>query len=189
MLVVRCSHDMDDKAVMRSRLKAARSRRDQAELDRLAGLLADEGVTRAGDAVVIAAYAAVGDEPPTRPLVDALVSAGHIVLLPIVTPTGLAWGRYEGWDALVRRRGLLEPIGENAAVETADVVFAPALAVDRMGNRLGRGGGHYDRALVGLPRERIVAVVYDDEVLDVVPAEAHDVRVGAALTPAGLIEL
>lgn len=181
---------MDDKPVLRSRLKAARARRVQAELDRLGGLIAHEGMTRAGDARVIAAYAGVGDEPPTRWLLDELAETGRTVLLPVVTPAGLAWGRYDGWAALVRRHGLLEPAGETAdGIEAAEVVFVPALAVDRTGYRLGRGGGHYDRALVGLPRERIVAVVFSDEVVDVVPAEAHDVRVGAALTPDGLIDL
>jgi 5-formyltetrahydrofolate cyclo-ligase len=181
---------MDDKLVLRSRLKAARARRDQSELDRLAELIADVGVTHAGDAALIAAYAGVGDEPPTRRLINELAKAGHTVLLPIVTPTGLAWGRYESWDALARRRGLLEPTDRSDAdMGTVDLVFAPALAVDRRGHRLGRGGGHYDRALVGVSRERIVAVVFADEVLDVVPADAHDLGVGAALTPDGLIEL
>jgi 5-formyltetrahydrofolate cyclo-ligase len=181
---------MDDKLVLRGRLKAARARREQSELDRLADPITHLGVAHAGDASVIAAYAGVGDEPPTRRLLDKLVHAGHTVLLPIVTPTGLAWGSYVGWDALAQRRGLLEPTDETAAgLGSVDLVFVPALAVDRRGHRLGRGSGHYDRALVGVERVRIVAVVFADEVLDVVPAEAHDVRVGAALTPDGVIEL
>jgi 5-formyltetrahydrofolate cyclo-ligase len=181
---------MEAKPVLRSRLRAARARRDQAELARLAGLIAREGMARAADAAVVAAYVAVGDEPPTQRLVDALAEAGRTVLLPIVTPTGLAWGRYDGPDALTERRGLLEPTGEiGADLQAAQVVFAPALAVDRAGNRLGRGGGHYDRALAGVPRERIVAVVFSDEVLDVLPAEPHDIPVGFALTPDGVVVL
>lgn len=181
---------MDDKRVLRSRLKAARARRDQSELTRLAESIAHVGVRLAVDASAVAAYAGVGDEPPTRQLMDALVTAGHVVFLPLVTPGGLAWGTYGGWDALVEARGLREPREQTAVgIGAVDLVFVPALAVDRQGNRLGRGGGHYDRALVNVPRERIVAVVFADEVLDVVPTEAHDVRVGAALTPDGVIEL
>jgi 5-formyltetrahydrofolate cyclo-ligase len=179
---------MDVKPALRSRLKAARTRRDQAELNRLAELIAREGVTRTGGAAVVAAYVAVGDEPPTRPLIDRLVGVGCTVLLPIVTPVGLSWGRYDGWDALVPRRGLPEPVDDSTLpIGEADLVFAPALAVDRLGHRLGRGGGYYDRAVVGVARERLVAVVFSDEVLDVVPVEPHDVRVGAALTPDGLV--
>jgi 5-formyltetrahydrofolate cyclo-ligase len=70
-------------------------------------------------------------------------------------------------------------------VARADVVLAPALAVDRAGNRLGRGGGSYDRALARVgPLVPLIALVYDAELLDRVPAEAHDVRVRAAVSPA-----
>lgn len=181
---------MDDKPGLRRQLKAARALRVQAELDRVAEQVAGAGMTCAGDADVVAAYAGVGDEPPTRRLLDRLMTSGRTVLLPIVTPAGLTWARYDGWDALARRDGLLEPTGTaSAALDRVDVVFAPALAVDRRGNRLGRGGGHYDRALADVPRERVVAVVFSDEVIDVVPAEPHDVPVGAALTPEGLVVL
>ena len=63
---------------------------------------------------------------------------------------------------------------------------APALAVDRHGHRLGRGGGYFDRALAAVPPSMSVAVVYDDEVLDEVPTQPHDRDVGAALTPSAL---
>lgn len=65
-------------------------------------------------------------------------------------------------------------------------MLVPALAVDRSGVRLGRGGGFYDRSLpLCTPRARLVAVVRDDEVLDALPAEPHDVRMTHALTPVG----
>jgi 5-formyltetrahydrofolate cyclo-ligase len=175
---------------LRRRLKAARARRSAGDLDQLGALIADVGMQRLRGAAVVAAYAAVGTEPPTRALLDRLTASGCAVLLPVVSPDGLAWAPYDGWHALVERGGLLEPAGGPARELTeAAVVLAPALAVDRTGNRLGRGGGHYDRALVGVPRERIVAVVFSDEVVDALPVEPHDVRVGAVLTPDGLVEL
>lgn len=183
---------MEQKAALRSRLRSARSDRDPAELDRAGIQLARVGLVRCRGLSSVAAYAGVGNEPPTRPLLDALVEAGVAVWLPRVTPDGLEWARYDGWAALRERQGLLEPAGESdpqMAMSEFDVVLAPALAVDRVGNRLGRGGGYFDRALGGVWRDRIVAVVFADEVLDVVPAEAHDVLVGAALTPDGLVEL
>jgi 5-formyltetrahydrofolate cyclo-ligase len=196
--VVPCAQDdvvlraQDDKAALRSRLRSARSDRDLAELDRAGVGLARAGLVRCRGLSSVAAYAAVGDEPPTRPLLEALVEAGVAVWLPLVRPAGLAWGRYDGWAALRERHGLLEPAGDpdpRIAIGELDAVLAPALAVDRLGNRLGRGAGYYDRALVDVRRDRIVAVVFAGEVLDVVPAEAHDVQVGAALTPDGLVEL
>jgi 5-formyltetrahydrofolate cyclo-ligase len=70
-------------------------------------------------------------------------------------------------------------------------MLVPALAVDRRGVRLGRGRGFYDRSLVhrqvGAP---LIAVVRDDEVVDELPVEPHDVAMTHALTPRrGLIAL
>jgi 5-formyltetrahydrofolate cyclo-ligase len=83
--------------------------------------------------------------------------------------------------------GIPEPDGERlgaAALRIADVVFVPALAVDRTGVRLGRGAGFYDRSLpLAAAGTAFVAVVREDEVVDWLPAEPHDVRMSAVLTP------
>ena len=63
-------------------------------------------------------------------------------------------------------------------------MLAPALAVDGAGRRLGQGGGSYDRALDAHERA-VLAVVFDDELIESVPAQAHDRPVGGTLTPAG----
>jgi 5-formyltetrahydrofolate cyclo-ligase len=182
----------EEKAALRSRLIAARAARP-GEQRTAAGrairdaLLERPEVQMAG---TIAAYYSVGAEPDTRGLLFALWKRGSYVLLPLLRPDGdLDWASYEGPESLVPGpRGLLEP-GEPprgpGAVARADVVLAPALAVDRAGNRLGRGGGSYDRALARVgPLVPLIALVYDAELLDRVPAEAHDVRVRAAVSPA-----
>jgi 5-formyltetrahydrofolate cyclo-ligase len=84
-------------------------------------------------------------------------------------------------------RGLLEP-GEPPrgvdAVARADAVLVPALAVDGAGRRLGRGGGSYDRALARVgPLVPLIALVYDDELVEHVPAESHDIPVRATVSP------
>ena len=141
----------------------------------------------------VAAFAAVRSEPPTRTLLERLRAAGVAVVLPLVRDTGLQWAPYDGWDRLRPADfGLLEPQTPLAApnvLSGVDLVLAPALAVDGHGNRLGWGKGHYDRVLATVEPEQVVAVVYDDEVLDRVPVEEHDRRVGAVLTPSGLRRL
>ena len=180
-----------DKALLRTRLLAARSalgpndRRDAGRLIRDALLDLPE-LQMAG---TVAAYYSVGAEPDTHGLVYALWKRGTYVLLPLLRPDGdLDWASYEGPDSLVPGpRGLREP-GEPPrgvqAVARADVVLAPALAVDQAGNRLGRGGGSYDRALARVgPLIPVIALVYDDELLGHVPAEPHDTPVRAAVRP------
>jgi 5-formyltetrahydrofolate cyclo-ligase len=138
----------------------------------------------------VAAYAAVGAEPPTAPLLDGL--PGVRLLLPVLLPDGdLDWAEHHpGQPLRPSTRGLLEPVGPRLgrdAVTDCDVVLVPALAADRAGHRLGRGGGSYDRAL---PRATglLVALLHDGELLDDVPVEAHDVAVDAVVTPShGLV--
>lgn len=161
--------------------------------DLLLAVASDNG---ANTPVTVAAYAGIAGEPPTRPLLDALVAAGARILLPVVhtsTDTALDWAPYDGWDTLATVRwGLLEPTAAPHGPDALDdvaLVVVPALAVDRDGHRLGRGKGFYDRALGRVARNRRVAVVYADELLDAVPHEPHDETVGWALTPAGLEKL
>lgn len=151
-------------------------------------LLASDAVRRAA---TVAAYVSVGREPGTSVLLDALVGAGKRVIVPVVRPDlDLDWATYDGPDSLASARmGLLEPVTPRLGVEavaTADVVLVPGLAVSSSGDRLGRGGGCYDRALgrvpVGTP---VVALLHDDEVGRDVPVEPHDRPVTAAVTPSG----
>jgi 5-formyltetrahydrofolate cyclo-ligase len=158
---------------------------------------ADNAATGTGKParLTIAAYAGIATEPPTRPLLDALRAEGVRVLLPVVATerTALDWAPYEAWEQLTTTRwGLLEPASERLgahAIDRADLVVVPSLAVDRAGHRLGRGRGFYDRALGEVERNRRVAIVYADEVVASLPAEPHDEDMGWALTPDGLTEL
>jgi 5-formyltetrahydrofolate cyclo-ligase len=137
----------------------------------------------------VAAYISVGTEPETRGLVYALWKRGTYVLLPLLlSDNDLDWASYEGPDSLAPGpRGLLQPTEPPrgpAAVTSADLVIVPALAVDRSGLRLGRGGGSYDRALgrVGAAVPT-VALIYDGELLDEVPAGPRDQRVCMVARP------
>jgi 5-formyltetrahydrofolate cyclo-ligase len=142
---------------------------------------------------VVAAYASVGTEPPTRRLLEALGAAARVVV-PVVSGAELGWGDLVSWSELLPApSGLLAPprTSDDAAdaAAGADLILVPALAVDRQGHRLGRGGGFYDRWLPERADGQVVAVVYDDELFDAVPHEPHDRRVDAALTPAGLVRV
>lgn len=180
-----------DKALLRARLLAARAALSSDDRREAGRLIRDEllSLPQLQMAGTVAAYYSVGAEPDTRGLVYALWKRGTYVLLPLLLPDGdLDWASYEGPDSLVPGpRGLLEP-GEPArgvgAVASADLVIVPALAVDRRGYRLGRGGGSYDRALarVGAPVPT-VALLHDGELLDEVPAGPHDLPVRLAARP------
>jgi 5-formyltetrahydrofolate cyclo-ligase len=134
----------------------------------------------------------MGTEPPTRPLLDTLRTTGVRVLLPVITGERLDWATYDGEAALAEGPlGLSEPTGRrlgSEALSAADVVLVPALAVDRSGHRLGRGRGYYDRALAAVTVP-VIAAVFDDDVIDDVPVEAHDRSVDGWLAPSGYYRL
>ena len=140
----------------------------------------------------VAAYASVGTEPGTRGLLAALRGAGRVVLLPLLLPDGdLDWAEHDG-QLVPGPRGLLQPAGTplgRTAVADCALVVVPALAVDRSGTRLGRGGGSYDRALARTTGP-VVAALHRGELVERLPAEPHDRPVHAAVEPgAGLVRL
>jgi 5-formyltetrahydrofolate cyclo-ligase len=186
------------KAALRRRLLADRARLGPDQRAAAGRALRDAilDLPQAQMAGTIAAYYSLASEPDTHGLVYALWKRGGYVLLPVLRPDAdLDWASYEGPDSLrPGPRGLAEPSEPSRgpdAVARADLVVVPALAVDRGGVRLGRGGGSYDRALARIsPGIPTIALLYDGELLDEVPAAEHDQRVRLVARPsAGITRL
>ncbi|MGW6425428.1 5-formyltetrahydrofolate cyclo-ligase [Nocardia sp. NPDC055053] len=168
----------------RALVGAAEHAREAAELATVIGPLA-------GADEVVCAYVPIRGEPGDLRMLDALRVRNATVLLPVTGEPGpLSWARYEGPDSLRKARfGLLEPTTATLppdTVATATTVLVPALAVDLRGVRLGRGAGYYDRTLGAVEDgTRLIAVVRDNELVDRLPEEPHDRRMGWAVTPGG----
>nr|WP_095533791.1 5-formyltetrahydrofolate cyclo-ligase [Mycobacterium aquaticum] len=152
-----------------------------------------------GPGQTVCAYVPVGSEPGSIALLDRLLELGSRVLLPVArngadgVPLPLQWAEYQPGTLRSADFGLREPAPPYLPAETvnqAAMILVPALAVDRSGARLGRGAGFYDRTLGAARAEtKLVAVVRDDELLDELPAEPHDIRMTHAVTPTGGVVL
>jgi 5-formyltetrahydrofolate cyclo-ligase len=180
------------KQQLRRRLLAERSARSEGQRrDAAAALCARVlDLPEMNAAATIAGYASSPEEPGTAPLLAVLAARGCRVLLPRLRPDfDLDWGVFEPGALQPGRFGISEPTARSLGIDAvcaASVVICPALAVDSAGHRMGRGGGSYDRVLARLPAHALrVALVYDDEVLAAVPAEAHDEPVHVVVTPSG----
>ncbi len=183
------------KTELRAQILQARRRVPPEERRVEAQALAHHVSALATDALTVCAHVPVGSEPGSIELIESLHRRGARVLLPVArstaagVPQPLQWGEYRPGELVAAPYGLREPappwLGADAVAE-ASVILVPALAVDRAGARLGRGAGFYDRSLaLADPTARRIGVVRDDELVDRLPAEPHDVRMTHALTPHG----
>ena len=138
-------------------------------------------------AQVIASYRSYGDEPETKDLNDSIIASGKKLLLPVLArDNSLTFRLWNGESASLKLNGKVEePIGTEFS-GVIDLIIVPALAIDKSGNRLGQGGGSYDRALENFSGFSI-ALINEDEFVDELPTVLTDRKVRAALTPKGLI--
>lgn len=178
------------KRELRAELKSRRAAREYdpdhaaALCVQMAELCLSNGITKA------ACYLAFGDEPDTELFIDWALEAGIEVLIPRSHRDGsLSWVNFVG-DTEPGIFGFAEPVGDAAELAGSDLIFVPALAADRNGMRLGKGKGYYDRELAALEAVApVVAVVFDDEVLDYVPTEDHDHPIDGVVTPSSTLRL
>ena len=169
------------KRVLAARMGLDRSQVEvggQAILERVLGL---EAYRRAK--LVHTYVSSKENEVDTRTLIRTCLAQGKRVAVPVVTPSAkeLAHALINGLDQLVvGPYGLAQPDPAAArwlpAGARIDLVVVPGLAFDRRGQRIGWGGGYYDRFLAQVQTVKI-GLCYDELVLDCIPGEPHDVPV------------
>lgn len=134
------------------------------------------------DAKSVGIYLSFGSEPATDAFVVAAKSAGITLCAPRTGPDStMEFARLEG-PTESSQLGFLQPIGEIVEPSELDLIIAPALSIDNLGNRLGRGGGFFDRYLEQFDGP-VAAVVYEHELVPILPSEAHDRPIQFVVTP------
>ncbi len=137
----------------------------------------------------VTCYISMDDEPGTSELRSTLNNLGIAVYLPIMAPQRkLLWG-FDGSDLVQNTYGILEPAPADIDLANCSAMIIPGLRMGRDGTRLGRGAGYYDRVLNSVPRHSAggplrIGIVFDNELDDSVPAEAHDSALDVIVTPA-----
>ena len=170
-----------DKKDARTAALALRAAIPPAEAAAFARRLARIGpeLARAHAAKAVSAFASIGDEIATGPLLAALDEAGFTVGLPITGKIGtpLTFRRWTPQTQMVTGRMSIPEPPADAEIVVPDVLFVPLAAFDRRGHRIGYGAGFYDRTLAGLrAKKEIVAIgiAYAAQEVLFVANDAHD---------------
>lgn len=191
--------DSPDSAALKQRLRtelrawrASLGAREQRDAARQAAdrFLRDPCLARAD---CVAVYLSVGAELDTQPLIDALWAAGRSAFAPRMRPgKRLDFVSFSATTPLRRNRwGFPEPAAHRpcARRRDLDVVLLPLLGFDAAGNRLGTGGGYYDRWLAGMGHRRSplrVGYAYALQQVPHLPEEPWDQPLHAVVTERGV---
>lgn len=134
-------------------------------------------------------FVSTRQEVDTHPLVKQALAEGKQVCVPRCLPGGqMALCRISDLDALrPGAYGILEPNADcpRVAPETVEFALIPCVACTRRGDRLGQGGGYYDRFLPGYPGAAAL-VCREALLLDWIPTEAHDRAIPLVITEKGV---
>jgi 5-formyltetrahydrofolate cyclo-ligase len=163
---------------------------DLSAADRAVGVHVRE-LAELATAPVVLAYAATDHEVPTAALLAAAFAAGQRVFLPRLVNGTTIFAEHRAGAALQPGPfGILEPLGDqlNAQALVTAIAFVPLLAWDTSGARLGRGGGHYDRAFAGAARPVcLVGLGYAFQQHPRLPQDAWDLRLDAVISQHGVV--
>ncbi|MDH4231405.1 MAG: 5-formyltetrahydrofolate cyclo-ligase [Nitrospirota bacterium] len=186
---------MRDKADVRKELLRKRDR-IPAEVRKVKNRLIRERLLSLAEfknASVIFFFASFRTEVDTAELIKTSLSAGKRVVLPKVEKERHELLLYEIRDfgeLSPGYMGIPEPPAQEGRMSINDVelVIIPGAGFDISGNRIGYGGGYYDRLLSGLQKPvTVIAPAFEEQVVDSLPSEPHDIRVQMLVTDSRLI--
>jgi len=188
---------MLDKSELRKHLRAARREHVLAQPDAIRALLFNRPpaplVETIADDAVIGLYRSTEFEAPAAAYARFFHEAGHKVALPYFSTP----------DAPMEFREYNDPHGESdlevgayeieqpksdAAGITPTVLFVPLIGFTPSGERLGQGGGHYDRWLSEHPGTPAIGLAWDVQCVDALPTEPHDMKLDCVVTPTRMYE-
>ena len=177
----------EQKARLRAEMQQKRAIFDPNAGPALASVITREVGFPAG--VRIAGVWPLPGEMDLRPAMHALSALGHKIYLPQTPARGNSlifrlWT--PGCTMVPEKFGTFRPDGP---IGEPDVIFVPLLAFDDQGNRLGYGGGFYDRTLAALPAREAIGYAYAAQRVPLVPHEAHDQPLRRVVTETGLFEV
>ncbi len=180
----RAKQSMRELLIQKRRMMSAEERTAQSEL-----ILSQlEKMTVFREAKTVLLYYPKNNEVDVLPLFKRY-KRDKVLLLPVTHRNGMTANPYEGNDKMHRGKvGIPEPTTPPFE-GNIDVIIVPAVAFDKEGNRLGRGGGYYDRFLKKQSHATFIGVGYDFQLVDEVPVRKHDQKMHRIILPSQTIQV
>ncbi|MFD1745221.1 5-formyltetrahydrofolate cyclo-ligase [Rhizobium helianthi] len=188
---------MTDRAQQKARLRAeclaARDRLPAQERIDKSLAIADHGLSAVEiePGEIVSGFTPIRSEADIRPLMSGLKAKGTLLCLPVILDkTTIVFRELRTDRELIPMGfGTFGP-GPDCAELDPSVMLVPLAGFDAEGQRIGYGGGYYDRAIERLHRKgfspRLIGIAFDCQEVASVPAEPHDMRLHAVLTESGL---
>lgn len=171
------------KRELRQQIRTQKRRLSAAELAVMSEDICSKVLALASwqEAGTLLLYYPLPDEVDVRLLIKDAFESGKKVLLPVVKGDELELHLYEGEASLKEGTfGIMEPTGPLFSPKhygEIELAIIPGMAFDSAGHRLGRGKGYYDRLLPNLKTAKLTGICFPFQLLEEVPAEAHDISV------------
>jgi 5-formyltetrahydrofolate cyclo-ligase len=180
------------KTQLRRSLRAARRAHVEAQSDAIRALLFNRPptpiVAQIATDAVIGLYHAAPFEAPTAGYAQFFHDAGHDIALShfAARDAPMTFRRHSDphgqSDLVPGPYGMMQP-ADDAELIAPDVLFVPLVGFTAAFDRLGQGGGHYDRWLAEHPGVRTIGLAWDAQLCADLPTQPHDQRLEAVITP------
>ena len=136
----------------------------------------------------ILTYISYNHEMGTRYLIEEALRSGKKVAAPRVEGSIMNFYLFDSFDDLVKsEQGILEPLPNGRPIGEDGLMIMPGVAFDLNRNRIGYGGGFYDKYIEKHPLHKKIALAYDFQIFDVIEHERHDMKPDLILTETRII--
>lgn len=148
-------------------------------------------------AKTIAIFASIDGEIDTDPLIKQLWQRNKEVYLPVIHPVNMSQILFMQYTSvtlmILNQFHIPEPLFDCRKIlplENIDIIFVPLVAFDAQGNRLGMGGGYYDRLLQHRHSYKFldIGLAYDFQQVAALPITIWDVPLTALITPSRILQ-
>ena len=182
---------MFTKEIVRKQLIERRNSMSASEISRCSASITERllSLTEYKEAKTILVYAAFRNEVITKAIVEDALANNKVVGMPKTYEKGIMefYSIFDYEDLVPCNHGILEPPEEILVKPEEALIVVPGVAFDIHKNRIGYGGGYYDRYIKRYSDMYKIGLAYDFQIMDAIEVDEHDEAVDIVITEQQII--